>query len=283
MENELQFLGEKILERRYEIAKRVHENRLAAASEEEKQQIAHVEEDIIKIRAGFIGLFGETLKEKLDDEKAFEKILSWGKETGEFIYHLGIPLDEALLDTSFYRTFIWKAIHEEVNEQNISVDTVFEVLSVIDPLLDKAVYSFSLTYVHFHQATLEKANRAFFELSVPVVPLTKGVAILPLIGNVDTERAKLLMEETLKEAANRKLSHLILDLSGVLIVDTMVADQLFKIISALTLVGVKTILTGIRPGVAQTMVSLGLDFNDLTIKANLQQALSDLHKVEKIF
>jgi rsbT co-antagonist protein RsbR len=91
------------------------------------------------------------------------------------------------------------------------------------------------------------------------------------------------MEETLKEAANRKLSHLILDLSAVLIVDTMVADQLFKIISALTLVGVKTILTGIRPGVAQTMVSLGLDFNDLTIKANLQQALSDLHKVEKIF
>jgi rsbT co-antagonist protein RsbR len=278
MNNELQSLGEKISENKYEIAKRVHESRLAGISEEERQQIAHIEEEIINIRANYIGLYGKALKERWDDDKAFQMILNWGKETGEFIYNLRIPLDEALLDTGIYRMFIRKTIQEEVKEQNMSIDTVFEVLSIIDPLMDKAVYSFSLAYIHFYQANLEKASRAFLELSVPVVPLTRGVAILPLIGNIDTDRAKLLMEETLKEAANRKLSHLIVDLSGVVTVNTMVADQLFKIIRALRLVGVKTILTGIRPEVAQTMVSLGLDFYDLAIKVNLEQAFNELTK-----
>lgn len=75
------------------------------------------------------------------------------------------------------------------------------------------------------------------ELSVPVIPLTKGIGVLPLIGNLDTERAQLLMEETLSRSNVLKLSHLIIDVSGVLLVDTIVADQLFKVIDALSLTG----------------------------------------------
>ncbi|SUX82560.1 anti-sigma-factor antagonist [Priestia megaterium] len=134
-----------------------------------------------------------------------------------------------------------------------------------------------MTYVNIHQETLKKAKSAFLELSVPVVPITKGIAILPLIGEVDPERATLLLEETLKKANELKLSHLLFDLSGVMIVDTMVAHQIFKIVDALGLLGVKTILIGIRPEVAQTMIQLGIDFSEITIKANLEQALLGLN------
>ena len=271
----LHFLGEKILEKKYEIAQMVHTNRMADLKEIKDVNLTN--EEIIELRANFISYFGKALMEKIDQKTIFDQIVKWGKESGEFASNLGISLSEALEDTTYYRKFIWEVLKEEIRDHNIPTDTIFELITIIDPLLDKAVYVFSLTYVNIHQETLKKAKSAFLELSVPVVPITKGIAILPLIGEVDTERATLLLEETLKKANELKLSHLLFDLSGVMIVDTMVAHQIFKIVDALGLLGVKTILIGIRPEVAQTMIQLGIDFSKITIKANLEQALLGLN------
>ncbi|MED4210069.1 STAS domain-containing protein [Priestia sp. YIM B13489] len=271
----LHFLGEKILEKKYEIAHMVHTNRMTDLKEVKDVNVT--KEEIIELRANFISYFGQALMEKIDQKTIFDQIVKWAKESGEFASNLGISLSEALEDTTYYRKFIWEVLKEEIRDHNIPTDTIFELITIIDPLLDKAVYVFSLTYVNIHQETLKKAKSAFLELSVPVVPITKGIAILPLIGEVDPERATLLLEETLKKANELKLSHLLFDLSGVMIVDTMVAHQIFKIVDALGLLGVKTILIGIRPEVAQTMIQLGIDFSTITIKANLEQALLDLN------
>ncbi|OCA91788.1 STAS domain-containing protein [Pseudobacillus wudalianchiensis] len=278
MEKELKILGEAILEKKYAIAKRIHEIRLSKATDKQKQIIAQLEEkEVINIRADFISRFGEALIKGVEKENAYNDIEKWSKETGEFTYSLGVSLDEALEDTALYRAFINEALEAEVIKHNMSAKTVFAAARVIDPLLDHAVYCFSLTYVHFYKKTLENAKTEFLELSVPVVPLAKGIAVLPLIGSIDTERARLLMEETLKEAIRLRLSYLVLDLSGVAMIDTMVADQIFKVMDALKLLGVQTIVTGIRPEIAQTVLSLGLDFSKLIIRANLQQALMDVH------
>lgn len=278
MENELKILGEAILEAKDEIAKKVHEIRLSQATEAQKQLISEMNgQELINIRANFVAFFGEALAKGIDKEKAYDDIEKWGKETGGFAYSLGVTLDEALKDTALYRTFISEALEEAAIKHNMSVKTVFTASGLIDPLLDHAVYCFSLTFVHLSKKTLENAKTALLEVSVPVVPLSKGIAILPLIGNIDTERAKFLMEETLKEVGRLKLSHLVLDLSGVLIVDTMVADQIFKVIDALKLLGVQTIVTGIRPEIAQTVVSLGLDFSKQITRASLEQALADFY------
>ncbi|MBV6738384.1 STAS domain-containing protein [Priestia megaterium] len=271
----LHFLGEKILEKRYEIAQMVHTNRMTDLKEVKDVNVT--KEEIIELRANFISYFGQALMEKNDQKTIFDQIVKWAKESGEFASNLGISLSEALEDTTYYRKFIWEVLKEEIRNHNIPTDTIFELITIIDPLLDKAVYVFSLTYVNIHQDTLKKAKSAFLELSVPVVPITKGIAILPLIGEVDTERATLLLEETLKKANELKLSHLLFDLSGVMIVDTMVAQQIFNIVDALRLLGVKTMLIGIRPEVAQTMVHLGINFSEITVKANLEQALLSLN------
>lgn len=89
------------------------------------------------------------------------------------------------------------------------------------------------------------------------------------------------MDKTLKEAGRLKLKHLVLDLSGVLIVDTMVAQQIFNVLDALKLLGVNSIITGIRPEIAQTVVSLGIDFSQQVTRANLQQALVDVQLFRK--
>lgn len=274
----LHSLGRMIVDKKYEIANAVHTDRMGPVvmTEEEKQQFEQIEQHIIDIRANFISLFGEALIDHLDQQKAVDNILSWGKETGEYFFNLGVPLDEALKDASFYRKHIWHAIQVEAEVQNMSAATVFEIISIFDPLLDKAIYSFSLTYVESHQRSLEIAQIAFIEISVPVVPLFQGVAILPLIGNIDTERANIIMEKTLNSAIKLQLEKLIIDLSGIHIVDRAVAEQIFKIVDALSLIGVRTVITGIRPEVAQIVVSQGMDFSSVTIKATLSQAMNEI-------
>ncbi|WP_409275948.1 STAS domain-containing protein [Neobacillus sp. SCS-31] len=283
MDKDFLLLGKKLFERRFDIAKKVHEIRLSEATFEQRQLLSSMinVDEIIAIRANFISHFAETLLHGLSKEEAYGRIEQWGRETGEFTYSLGIPLNEALKDTSYYRMFIIDALEEEIEKHNMSIKTVFAVSRKIDPLLDHAVYCFSLTYVHYYKKNLEASKTAFLELSVPVVPLMNGIAILPLIGNIDTERAQLIMEEALEAAVRLKLTTLFFDLSGVMIVDTMVADQLFKVINALELLGVKSILTGIRPEIAQTVIKMGIDFRNVTIKATLQQAFKEIGSMEE--
>ena len=277
MINEMELLGEALLEEKINIARKIHELRLSEIPDDQRQLIpSYIEEEIIRMRASFVGLFGEFLAKPEKREIAYDLIEKWAKETSEYVYKLGVPLDEALKDTTFYRTFIDEVIEKMVITHDMSAKSLLATSKIIDPLLDHAVYCFSLTFVNFYTVNLDNAKKAFLELSVPIVSISNDIAILPLIGNIDTERALLLTENTTKEVARLKISYLILDLSGVAIVDTMVAQHIFNLSSTLKLLGVKTIITGVRPEVAQTAVSLGLDFSDQMTKGTLQQALVEL-------
>ncbi|WP_046180743.1 STAS domain-containing protein [Domibacillus tundrae] len=281
MNNELRVLGEKLVDRKYEIARNIYKNRLKTEGIYEKDESDT--QEALEYRANFIQMFGDILVEQPKTDFAMKRFNQWGRKTGEIACSMDLPMDEALRTTSMFRAAIWDALKLEVKQQQMSVDTVFEMIAILDPLLDEAVYAFSLSYVHFHQETLEESNQAFLELSAPVVPITKGVAVLPLIGSMNTERAKFLMEEVLQKAAHLQLSHLLLDLSGVVTVDTMVADQIFKVINALSLLGVEASLIGIRPEVAQTMITIGINIGEMDVKANLETALKDLQQSSYLF
>ncbi|GAE44408.1 STAS domain-containing protein [Mesobacillus boroniphilus] len=81
------------------------------------------------------------------------------------------------------------------------------------------------------------------------------------------------MESTLTQSIDARINTLIVDLSGVVMVDTMVAHQIFKLMDALKMLGVQSIVTGIRPEVAQTAVQLGIDFSDIKTAGNLQNVI----------
>lgn len=113
------------------------------------------------------------------------------------------------------------------------------------------------------------------ELSSPVIDLSFNRGLLPLVGEIDTHRAKVILDNTLQQCSDRDIEHLYIDLSGVFMVDTMVAHELFQLIGALKLLGVKTTLSGIRPEIAQTAVQLGIDFEDIDMTSKLAIALTD--------
>ncbi|WNS78129.1 STAS domain-containing protein [Domibacillus sp. DTU_2020_1001157_1_SI_ALB_TIR_016] len=143
--------------------------------------------------------------------------------------------------------------------------------------IDEIVTSYIETYHEFCSKRLQSQQEMLNELSSPVISLSRNAALLPLVGDIDTTRSKYILERTLKQCYTKNIDQLLIDLSGVVVVDTMVAQQLFQLVEALELIGVKTSLSGIRPEKAQTAAQLGIAFDNVSIAVNLSSALPTLH------
>jgi anti-anti-sigma regulatory factor len=125
-------------------------------------------------------------------------------------------------------------------------------------------------------AELHKSQEVVRELSAPVMPVLPGVLVAPMVGVIDTERAEALTHNTLRAVENERAGHVIFDITGVPVVDTHVAQVLIQTASAARLLGAEVLLVGVRPEVAQTMVSLGIDLQGFATYANLRSAVATL-------
>jgi rsbT co-antagonist protein RsbR len=112
------------------------------------------------------------------------------------------------------------------------------------------------------------------ELSAPLLPVHDGVLVMPLIGHIDSARGAQIMEELLNGVQQHQADFVIIDITGVPIVDTAVANHLIQTTHAVSLLGAHCILVGISPEVAQTLVQLGVDFQRLTTRSNLQAGIT---------
>lgn len=129
------------------------------------------------------------------------------------------------------------------------------------------------TYVAAQLDTLKRHQRAIRELSTPVIEVHESVILLPLVGTVDSHRAQQIMEAVLFQVTEKRARVLILDIAGVPVVDTQVADYLIKATSAVRLLGASTILTGISPQVARTIVELGVDITTMETRNKLSDGI----------
>ncbi len=116
---------------------------------------------------------------------------------------------------------------------------------------------------------------ALRELSTPLIPITEGVVAMPLIGSIDSGRAQLVIETLLSGVASLRAETTILDITGVPVVDTQVANALLRAAQAVKLLGARVILTGIRPEVAQTLVGLGVDLSGIITRGTLQDGIAE--------
>ncbi|WP_434427679.1 PAS domain S-box protein [Nannocystis pusilla] len=115
---------------------------------------------------------------------------------------------------------------------------------------------------------------AIAELSTPLIPITDEILVMPLIGMMDSMRAQQVMQSLLAGLASGRGKSVILDITGVPVVDTAVANALLRAAQAARLLGAEVILTGIRPEVAQTLVNIQADFSDLITRGNLQSGIA---------
>jgi len=162
------------------------------------------------------------------------------------------------------------AVYELVAD---AADLVPEFLGFSRMIDDLGLRTFEI-YATTREQIITAQTMAMLELSTPVVRLWDGIIAVPLVGTLDSARTQLVMEKLLETLVATGADHAVLDITGVSTVDTEVAQHLLKTVSAARLLGAECIVSGIRPQVAQTIVSLGIEFGDIATKATLADALA---------
>ena len=122
---------------------------------------------------------------------------------------------------------------------------------------------------------MQRRSLALLEMSTPVTKIWDGVLFAPIVGIVDSKRSLDIMNKALSSIADTRASTLLLDIGGVAIVDTAVANHLIKIAKAAVLMGCKTIISGISPSIAQTIAELGIDLGSIQTTSTIEAALRD--------
>jgi rsbT co-antagonist protein RsbR len=118
------------------------------------------------------------------------------------------------------------------------------------------------------------------ELSTPIMPVSDAVLVAPVVGAIDSRRANQMMERLLEGILEHQAEVAIIDITGVPLVDTSVANHLLQTARAARLLGAEVILVGIGAAIAQTMVQAGVDFTGITVAANLQAGLSHALQIQ---
>lgn len=204
------------------------------------------------------------------------------KEFQDWIYriakdegHLNTPLSDILEEFFATEKQYLELVTEfaEANQDSISLMEFSELNYKVTSTINDVVLEFSRQNTLAAEQRLSAQQELITEMSAPVIRLGETIGLLPLIGEITTHRAQVIFEKTLEQSAENKIETLFIDLSGVPIIDTMVAHQIFQLIKGLKLIGVNTALSGISPNIAQTAIQLGLDFSDIKVFNTLTQAI----------
>lgn len=156
----------------------------------------------------------------------------------------------------------------------VSLSACIDLCSQVTDTINEIVLEFSCLHMNLAAERLASQQELVVEMSAPVIQLGEKIGLLPLVGEVQAERAKVILEQTVDQSVQKGLDVLFIDLSGVAVIDTMVAQQIFQLTDALKLIGVTPALAGVGPHIAQTAVQLGINFADVPIYSTLTQALA---------
>jgi rsbT co-antagonist protein RsbR len=130
-------------------------------------------------------------------------------------------------------------------------------------------------YNRLVEQTVTAQSRSLMEMSTPVTQIWESLLFLPIVGIIDSKRSRDIMNATLSKIAETQARVFILDISGVGVVDTAVANHLIKITRATKLMGCETTISGVSPAIAQTIVDLGIDVGEVKTTATMRDALAD--------
>jgi len=159
---------------------------------------------------------------------------------------------------------------------------LLEEVWAFNAILDKLGLYTTEVFQSSREEIIRRQQAEMLELSTPVVQLWEGILALPLIGTLDSARTQVVMENLLQGIVDTSSRVAVIDITGVPTVDTVVAKHLVKTVSAARLMGAHCIISGIRPQIAQTMVHLGVDFEDVETTASLADALARAFRLHNL-
>ncbi|MBU9710434.1 RsbT co-antagonist protein RsbRA [Evansella tamaricis] len=195
----------------------------------------------------------------------------------ERLIQLGWPLNYITRGLQAFRKVTVETLSKAEENYSKSIEFFQEIENWIDEIVNILVNEYSGSW----ENTVFLQKMALKELSAPLIPVFEKISVMPLIGTIDTERAKLIMENLLEGVIEHRAEVVLIDITGVPVVDTMVAHHIIQASEAVRLVGAKCILVGIRPEIAQTIVNLGIDLGRFPTKSTLKKGIETALQLTK--
>jgi rsbT co-antagonist protein RsbR len=198
-----------------------------------------------------------------------DEYLSYRKKIGEIHARIGLPLEIYLAGVEHFSEFIIGLLDRSKMTKAKLASTKRACLKLIHIDMNTIVQ----TYEEMVNHKIASQSKALLEMSTPVTQLWSGLLLLPVVGLIDSKRAQDIMNNSLNKISETHAQSFILDISGVAVVDTAVANHLIKITKATKLMGCECIISGVSPAIAQTIVELGIDIGTIKTTPDMKAAL----------
>lgn len=227
-------------------------------------------------------------KGNIDLLKNAEKLIVYIVEQQEeeliaFAEQEGIAWAEHSLTVAFklewiqaIRRTLWHFLYQydQMNNSFSERQEFFHLEKKINDQVDQFLNTFFLTYTKYKDELLNSQRKLVEHLSVPIIPVSATVAVLPLIGMIDEYRMQIIEEKVLMDISRLKVQTLIMDLSGIADMEMNVIDHFQKVLNGVSMMGSKAVITGMRPELVRKMIHTGINFEQKAeTRGTLQQTL----------
>ena len=224
------------------------------------------EETLTYVQKMSRGYWEEFFRPELDDD-----YLEKRHKIGETHARIGLPL--TIYFAAMHRSL--KLFTEDLYDDSLSLEDYLAAMRAVSKLIHLDTSLVVETYSRITNEAMAAQSRSLMEMSTPVTQIWEGVLFLPIVGIVDSKRAQEIMNATLTKISQTQSRAFIMDISGVAVVDTAVANYLIKVTKATRLMGCECTISGLSPAIAQTIVELGIDVGKVMTTATMQDALVD--------
>ncbi len=278
---------------------RTDDNRAQRSEEEEpllRELVAYLRDHRTELREGWARRISEAkLLQVMSDEEIFseatevydnyvdaletgsvETLETYARELSERIIPRGVQTDEVVGIVLLLRDLLARSLFAQYQRDT---DLLNRVLDAYEPAANRIAVTVGVSFVEERERVINEQQEALRELSTPVLQLRERLLILPIIGALDSARARQLTEQLLAAIQENRARVVVIDITGVASVDRTVANHLVQTVEASRLMGASTILTGLSPEIAQTIVDLGVDLSMMKTVGDLQGGLVEAERL----
>jgi anti-anti-sigma regulatory factor len=218
-------------------------------------------------------------------EQKEEQLIAFAKQEGVAWAEYALTLAFKLEWVQAIRRTLWHFLYQydRINKHFNSREEFYALEKRINDRIDQFLNTFLISYSKYKDELIASQRDLVEHLSVPVIPLSQSVAVLPLIGMVDIYRIQTIEEKVLRGISDLKIETLIIDLSGIANMEMHVIDHFQKVLTGISMMGCKAILTGLRADLVRTMIHSGISFEDKAeTKGTLQQTLKEYLELHRM-
>lgn len=207
---------------------------------------------------------------------AVEALQAYARDLSERIIPRGVETDEVLGSVLLLRDVLARSLFAKYQTD---FQLLNRILDAYEPAANRIANTVAVGFVQERERIIRQQQEAIRELSTPVLQVRERLLILPIIGVIDSQRARQLTEQLLRGIRTNRAKVVVIDITGVAAMDATVANHLVQTVEASRLLGANVIVTGLSPEIAQTLVTIGVDLGKMNTVGDLQGGIEEAERL----